>query len=189
MAIEKIRLRLEGQRPLLMHSSRLVDPLDPVSIDLARLTSKRMKTAADHEEIARVEWYGGMWARDGKPCIIAEAIEAALVGAARSVRKGKSAQVGFFCSESPLLAYSGPSDLDELWADPRFRLRYPVRVNQVRTMRTRVRFPEWKVEFEAEFVPTALSRDEILDLFRVAGFREGLGDWRPKYGRFDASAV
>ena len=84
------------------------------------------------------------------------------------------------------LAYPGPRSIEQLWPDPTFRLRYPVRVHNARTIRTRPRFPEWSVLFEAEYVPTALSREEIIELFQLAGFREGLGDWRPKFGRFEA---
>lgn len=185
MGTEKIKLTLRGLRPLLMHSSRLSDPLDPASIDLAKLTSGRAKTHSTHVEISRREWAAGLWLRDGLPCVASEAIEATFVAAAKGLRKKKAAQVGFFCCESPILKYPGPRDLEQLWADPAFRLRYPVRVNQARTMRTRARFPEWSVNIEAEYVPSVLSREEIVDLFRIAGFREGLGDWRPRYGRFE----
>lgn len=55
MNVETIRIRLTGDRPLLMHSGRLADPLDEIARNLGKVTGKRMKTAADHEEIARVE--------------------------------------------------------------------------------------------------------------------------------------
>jgi hypothetical protein len=29
-----------------------------------------------------------------------------------------------------------------------------------------------------------IEEDEVLELFKVAGFRIGIGDWRPRYGRF-----
>jgi hypothetical protein len=67
MSVERLRVRLTGERPLLMHSSRLADPLDPIKIDLDRLTKKRDKTIADHEQIAKVEWHGGLWLTDSRP--------------------------------------------------------------------------------------------------------------------------
>ena len=51
-------------------------------------------------------------------------------------------------------------------------------------MRTRARFPDWRVDVEAEFESGLLDRTEIVETFRVAGFRIGLGDWRPEFGRF-----
>jgi len=69
MSVENMTLRLHGERPLLMNSSAKADPLNPIKIELDRLTSKRDKTAADHEQIAKAEWRAGLWLVDGKPCI------------------------------------------------------------------------------------------------------------------------
>ncbi|GAB1716950.1 MAG: hypothetical protein NTAFB05_19920 [Nitrobacter sp.] len=184
MSVEHLRLRLTGERPLLMHSSRLADPLDPVKIDLDRLTKKRDKTLADHEQIAKVEWHGGLWLLDGRPCVPSEAIESAFVAAARTRRKGKQAKAGFACVESPLLQYDGPRDLTSLWDDKAFRLRFAVNVNDAKVMRTRPRFPAWHVVADIEFLPGLLNPNEVVEIFEIAGMREGLGDWRPKFGRF-----
>jgi hypothetical protein len=185
MNTETIDLTLVGERPILMHSAILVDPLEPVTQELARLTKKRGKTIADHQEIARVEWMGGMWTVDGRPCIPASAIKAVFVEAARTRRKGKHAEAGFACNGSPLLQYNGPVGIDELWQDKQFRLRVPVTVNGgSRTMRTRPRFPVWRVHLEVEFVPGLLDRAEVIEIFQIGGFRFGLGDGRPDYGRF-----
>ncbi len=184
MSTQQISFRIIGVRPLLMHSSRLVDPLNPICIDLGRLTSKRAKTAADHEEIAKTEWEGGMWTRDGSPCIPAEAIESAVFSAARTKRKGKQAKAGFLCPEAPILQYDGPITLDDLWADSQFQFRHPVQINGARTMRTRPRFPNWKVDVTAQFLPSLLNRADVVEFLEIAGFREGLGDWSPKFGSF-----
>lgn len=184
MSVEKLRIRLKGERPLLMHSSRLADPLDPIKVDLDRLTKKRDKTIADHEQIARVEWHGGLWLSDGKPCIPSEAIESAFVAASKTRRKGKQAKAGFCCPTSPLLQYDGPRDLPSLWDDKAFRFRFPVNVNDAKVMRTRPRFASWHVVAEVEFLPSLLNPGEVIEIFEVAGMREGLGDWRPKFGKF-----
>jgi hypothetical protein len=84
MSVVNMTLRLDGQRPLLMNSSAKADPLNPIKIELDRLTSKRDKTAADHEQIAKAEWHGGLWLHDGNPCIPSEAIESAFNAAART---------------------------------------------------------------------------------------------------------
>ena len=184
MTVETITMQLTGCRPLLMHSGRLADPLDPIARDLAKLTGKRLKTAADHEEIARVEWNGSLWLSGGKPCIPSEAIEGTFINAARSRRKAKAACAGIMVMEACPLQYDGPSDLDELWEDPAFRLRRPVRVRNARPIRTRPRFAEWRVKTTVNFTPSLLDRAEVLEIFAIAGAQEGIGDWRPKYGRF-----
>lgn len=189
MSTQTLRVRLRGDRPLLMHSARLADPLDPIKIELDRLTCKRDKTTADHEQISKVEWHGGLWLQDGKPCIPAEAIESAFVAAARTRRKGPQAKAGFLCSISPFLEYEGPTDLVSLWNDKAFRFRFPVSVNGSKVMRTRARFPVWQVTAEVEFLPSLLNRNDVLEIFEIAGFRQGLGDWRPKFGKFSVTPI
>lgn len=184
MVTEFVSLRLIGVRPLLMHCGRLSDPLDPIARDLARITGKRPKTASDHQEIARIEWFGGLWLDQGVPCIPSEAIEAAFVAGARMQRRGRQAAAGIQIDEPARLFYDGPQDIEELWKQPRFRLRVPVRIGAARTMRTRPRFDTWNIEFTASYLPSLLSRSLIIDIFTASGFACGLGDWRPKFGRF-----
>jgi hypothetical protein len=184
MVSDFVTLRLIGIRPLLMHAGRLCDPLDPIACELARITGKRLKTASDHREIARIEWYGGLWLADGAPCIPAEAIEAAFIAGAKMQRRGKQAAAGIEVDGPAKLFYDGPQDIDELWKQERFRLRVPVRVGTARTMRTRPRFDSWNVDFKASFLPSLLSPSLIADIFAASGFARGIGDWRPKFGRF-----
>lgn len=189
MNVDTLKLRLTGDRPLLMHSGRLADPLDEINRNLAKMTGKRMKTAADHEEIARIEWYGSLWLTGGHPCIPPEAIEASFIAAARARKKSKQARAGMMVVGPALLDYDGPRDLDELWKEPAFQLRRAVRVGNARPIRTRPHFPNWRAEAVVTFVPTLLDRIDMLDLFAIAGAQEGIGDWRPKYGRYTVEAV
>lgn len=189
MNSETIRLRLVGDRPLLMHSGRLADPLDPIVGDLAKVTGKRMKTRADHEEIARIEWHGGLWLRENRPCIPPEALEACFTKAASAVRKGRQAKAGLMVSEPCILTYDGPTDIHELWKDPNFKFRHAVCVHNARTIRTRPRFKQWSAVVTASYLPTLLDKSEVLEIFQIAGFREGLGDWRPRYGRFSVELL
>lgn len=189
MESEGIRFRLIGTKRLLMHCGRLADPLDPASRALARLTGKRQKTIADHEEIARVEWNGGLWLDGGRPCIPCEALMASFVGAARTRKRGDEARAGLVVEKNAILKYDGPEDLDELWTNPSFRLRTGVRVRGSRTMRTRPAFADWSVEFTARFLPTLLDRVEVVDTFKVAGFFRGIGDWRPVNGTYAVEVI
>ena len=184
MDTEFISIRLVGVRPLLMHAGKLADPLDPISCALARVTGKRLKTAADHREIARREWFGGLWLDAGVPCIPPDAIEASFIAGARMLRRGKQAAAGIELDGPARLYYDGPADIDELWKQERFRLRVPVRVGTARTMRTRPRFDTWNVAFTAAYLPSLLSPALIVDIFAASGVARGLGDWRPKFGRY-----
>ena len=189
MKAQSIRLRLFGTRRLIMHSGRLADPLDPITKELARLTSKRAKTEADHEEIARVEWNGGLWLDGGRPCIPLTALTATFVQAAKSRRRTMQAEAGLIVDHNAVLRHEGPQDLDELWQDKRFRLREGVNVHGARTMRTRPVFNDWSVEFTVQYLPTLLDRDEVFETYQIAGFTRGLGDWRPQNGTFEAEII
>lgn len=189
MNAESIRIRLVGTRRLIMHSGRLADPLDPISKELARLTSKKMKTASDHEEIARVEWNGSLWLHEGQPCIPAEALMGTFVEAAKSRRRTMQAEAGLVVDQNALLEYAGPRDVDRLWENESFRLRVGVNVHGARTMRTRPMFDDWSVEFTAHYLPSLLDRDEVFETYVMAGFTRGLGDWRPQNGRYTVEIV
>ncbi len=184
MEAGKITMRLTGTRPLLMHSSRLADPLDPIRARLTKITSKRAKTIADHLEISKIEWHGGLWLYEGRPCIPQEALMSSFKTAAKARARGQEASVGIQIDRPALLEYDGPHDLDELGADDRFVFRTTVRVGRARTIRTRARFDRWAVEFDVMYLPTVMNRSEVLDTFTTAGFTKGLGDWRPTFGTY-----
>lgn len=189
MKAEPIQLRITGSKRLIMHCGRLADPLDPITKDLFRLTSKRFKTEADHEEISRVEWFGSLWLHEGEPCIPAEALTATFVEAAKSRKRGPQAKAGLVVEQHARLKFRGPTDVDELWKDARFRLRVGVNVKGSRTMRTRPVFSDWSVDFTAHFLPTLLDRDEVVETYAVAGFLKGLGDWRPQNGTYSVKVI
>jgi len=184
MAHRVLRVGLVGAAPLLMHSSRLVDPLDPTKRRIDRLARRRAKTDADHEELAKLEWYGGLWLTDGKPCVPSEAVEACLAEAGRARRAGKRIKAGLVVPTAPTVRHDGPQSLDALQRDGRFTLRVPVQVNGKRLMRTRPKFSTWSLDLEIHYLPGLLDPSEILDHLKVAGDTVGLGDWRPRFGRF-----
>jgi hypothetical protein len=189
MKAETIRLRLTGTKRLIMHNGQLADPLHPISEELSRLTSKRAKTKSDHMEISRVEWNGGLWLDLGKPCVPAEALMATFVEAAKTRRRAPQAEAGLVVESHAPLRFVGPTDMDELWEDPSFRIRVGVNVRGARTMRTRPVFRDWSVDFTAHYLPSLLDGGEVRELYEIAGFMKGLGDWRPQNGTFEVDLI
>jgi hypothetical protein len=118
------------------------------------------------------------------PCLPEEAIEAAFIEAAKTRKRGDAAKAGFVANGPAMLVYGGPTDLAKLWEDENYRLRKGVRIKSARPMRTRPRFPAWSAVLRATFLTTALNRSEVIDFMKIAGAMRGIGDWRPKYGRF-----
>jgi hypothetical protein len=184
MSSETIEIPIIGLCPLLMHNGAMADPLEERVINLSAVTSKRNKTMADHKEVARREWYGSLWLSGALPCLPEDAIEAAFIEGAKTRKKGGAAKAGFVANGPAMLVYEGQKDLAKLWEDESYRLRKGVRIKSARPMRTRPRFPEWSAVIRATFLTTVLNRSEVIDFMKIAGAMKGIGDWRPKYGRF-----
>ena len=121
---ENLKFRLTGVAPLIMHNGRMADPRDQYARAMKEISSKRKKVDADFEEMARLEWMGGLYLSDGAPCIPDYVLEAALIGrggAARSQKMGKEAAAGMFVMKNFPLEYNGPKDPTELWEVEEFR--------------------------------------------------------------------
>ena len=167
-----------------MHNGQLVDPLNSFSQSIAEITKKRKKTDADHAEMARREWFGGLYVSGGEPCIPAEMIEAALTKGAMKEKRGPAAKAGILVENNASLEYDGPRDPKALWEDQRFRLRVAAKVGTSKIMRTRPRFDGWSADIEVKFLPSLLNAKELRGFLVAAGEQVGIGDWRPRFGRF-----
>ncbi|MEU3042257.1 hypothetical protein ABZ700_15120 [Streptomyces diastaticus] len=191
------KLELVGTEPLLMHSSRLADPTDPAAKELKRVTSKRSKTDDDHEEIARLEFLGGLYFEEKVgPYIPGDNVWRSLYDAAKKFKKGPRVKEGVFIETSVNpLQYTdasgrpGPRTESSLWADDGFRLMSSVKVMSARTMRCRAKFDRWSVTVQGTLDPNVLDLAELKEIADTAGRLVGVGDWRPRYGRFTATLL
>ena len=186
---QTLRFRVIGASPLLMHNGQLADPLNAHSKAIAQVAAKRRKTEADHLRLAELEFLGSLYLSGGAPCIPAEMIEAALVKAAGQERRGAKAKSGLVVRKNLRLEYEGPKDPHALWKDEAFRLRSPARVGTAKVMRTRPMFNAWEAELALDFLPTLLNPSDVEGFLVIAGEQIGIGDWRPRFGRFSVAAL
>lgn len=184
---QTLNVTLSGHA-LLMHNGLLADPLNAFAKAIKDVSGRRNKTDADIEELARLEFLGGLYLHGGEPCIPGEMLEACIVAGAKKSKSGQQAKAGVICDGNFPLLYEGPREPSALWADERFRLRVPARVAQARVMRTRPRFNDWRCEAKVEFSEDICNRADVLLWLRTAGDMIGIGDWRPKFGRFSVDA-
>lgn len=184
----KFSITLTGTAPLLMHNSRLSNPLDAATKALKKYTGKRNKTDEDHEAIARLEFAGGLYFdSDMGPFIPGENIARCLVDGAKLTKMGVKVTRGvFIATDVNPVAYNGPRDEDGLW-NAGWRHMASVKVGTSRTMRCRPWFPEWRVQAERIVDPSVLELSDIAAIADNAGSLIGLGDWRPRFGRFTAT--
>lgn len=186
------RFKITGTRPLLMHNGRLADPLDPHAKALKELSAKRNKTDDDLIEMGHREWLGSLyWDDEQGACIPGQMLEATLRDGAKFRKLGKAMTQAVMIDEFTVpLEYDGPRQMAKLWQDLRFSLRAGVKVGQQRVIRTRPKFPiGWSVEFGVEYAEDRVNVEDIDRALMDAGQFIGLGDWRPRYGRFTVERV
>lgn len=189
-----MKLELTGITPLLMHNVRLVDPDDPYTKAIGRLTAKRTnKTDEDRAEIAKLEFSGGLYHSDKVgPYLPAANIFRSLQKAATVTKEGKKIERGFIpLADACPLEYDGPRDIDTLYGDgaTQYVDRRAVGVGMKKVMRVRPIFPEWSCSLEFELDDEVLDPDVFLQIATSAGRREGLGDYRRFYGKFAAAVI
>lgn len=184
----ELTLKIVGESPMLMHSSRLSDPLDPATKALKVASGKRSKTDDDHAAMAEAEFLGSLYCDpDVGPFLPGENIHASLVAAAKMDKLGVKVTRGLLVRDdiNPLV-YDGPRDPVAMWRDGRFAHRASVKVMAARVIRTRPIFRTWATQ------TTLLVDESQLDLAQVryiadnAGSFIGVGDWRPRFGRYSA---
>ena len=62
--------------------------------------------------------------------------------------------------------------------------RRPVIIQRARVMRERPRFDKWKLDFQIEILDDQLKPDVVNEVLIDCGCYVGIGDYRPKFGRF-----
>jgi hypothetical protein len=192
-------LTADGGTPLVMHNERLADPLDSTTQAVAGVSKKRNKTLADHEEIARREFFGGLYTdpsleltdkgnlvSNGQVIVVpAWNILRCLQDGATRQKRGKDVLRGVQpLTVHPQLVYDGPRHPEELWKSRAFALRKTVGVQRSRTVRTRPIFTDWRLELPIELDALVLDVHTLKVAWGDAGRYSGLGEMRPVYGRF-----
>lgn len=180
------KLEIIGTAPLLMHSARLSNPLDPNARAMKKISAKRNKSEEDYLALAKLEFMGALY-HDAEmgPYIPGANVFRTLVDAARKRKLGTRVTSALFVQDDVnLLAYKGPRDIEALWADESFRHEASVKVGTSRVIRTRPQFRNWGAECTLVVDPEGLDHDDLTQIVDIAGSMIGLGDWRPIFGRF-----
>lgn len=187
--LNTIKVRITGTRPLLMHSDKFADPLNPLTKAHKELTGKRKKTDEDHEAIAKSEWLGGLYLDKDGPYIPGVNIEAALIGGGKLSKLGtqlkRSVEV---MDEKCHLEYDGPRAAESLW-DAGFYDARSVKVQSARITRYRPLFRQWACVAEIAYDADSINREQVISCLNDGGQYCGIGDYRPKFGRFTVEVI
>lgn len=187
--LKHVEIIFIGTRPLLMSNGRMaLGAFEPHAKAVKEITDKRKKTETDLAEKARLEWRGFLYYdEEVGPYIPSENIEKCLVMGARKHKLGTYLEQGFQVDQEIVpLEYDGPRHIDELEAaGERFQFNTGVKQGSGRVLKRRPKFDGWSLRFTATYDPAVCDLDYIVTAASTAGDRIGLGDWRPRYGRFE----
>jgi len=183
----ELEIKIRGIAPLLMHNGQTKDPMNEFSKAIKKVSSKRNKTDDDYLQMSKLEWHASIYVNgNGKLIIPSDNIEACIIKGGMRNKNGKKLQSGMWLVENPgpEFNYTGPKDIDKLSEDPNFISKKAVKIKKNSVIRTRPIFNEWWLIFHIGYNPLVVNEEEIIEAIENAGRYEGLGDYRPKYGRF-----
>lgn len=188
--MSNMKFKITGTSPLLMHNGQTSDPLNEWSKKLKKFTGKRNKTDEDHFEIGRIEFFAGLYTESGKIILPADCIDATLLNAAKRYKLGQRYKSGCYVKTNGVLRFDGDAlPVEKLWERGQNALRVAVRVGTAKTMRTRPMFEDWSTEFVVEYFDDSFDADQVRQVVKAAGELIGIGDWRPRYGRFKSEVI
>lgn len=181
---------IQGATPLLMHSERLANPFDSLTKEIKAVTGKRKKTEDDLLEIARLEWLGGLYHDDDAGIHIpGYNVFAAIVNGGKIHKLGTAIKRSALVQEDKLpLQFEGPKDPAKLFNNKRFVDIRSVKVGTSKVARCRPVFRDWRLTFTIVYEETGLQRSELDRVVSDTGTMIGLGDYRPRFGRFTVEA-
>lgn len=186
-----VGIQLVGTCPLLMHNERLANPFDPITKQIASLTSKRTnKTEEDNLMIQRLEWEGGLyWSAPLGPYIPGANIKKCIMESATINKAGTAVKRAVTPLEVEVpLRYLGPRTIQELWETEAYIDIRSVKLNgRSKVLRARPRFAAWELRTRLYLNINILSLDDFAAYLDQAGATTGIGDYRPTFGRFLAT--
>lgn len=184
-----LKVRITGKSPLLMHSDRFANPLDPLTKAHKELTGKRKKTDDDHIAIARSEFIGGCyWNNQDGFHLPAQNLNSCLVAAAKLQKLGVKFKQGVTVVEDALpLENVKAKTPTELWTDLDHVDVRGVKVGTAKVMRYRPIFRRWTTAATIAFNEEVVSESDLRKAVIDAGAMIGLGDYRPRHGRFEVA--
>lgn len=176
---------------LLMHNERLANPLDPACKALKAISGKKNKTDEDHLEMAWVEFQGGIYHDEEiGPYIPAQWIEATIRDSAKMSKRGTDVKRGVMVPDDRIpIMYDGPRDVEGLYKAGFYDQRMVKNQGSAKVLRTRPAWRQWKAKFTVVLDTGIFDKPTVISLLENAGRLIGIGDYRPRFGKFTVEVL
>lgn len=175
--IQRVEITLVGDSPLIVHN--WAEKSKKEMLDKQMKKAKTAKAAKSPEDDYEAAFYRLPDGRAGFPVI---AFKAAAVAAGGRFSDGmKMTELrGAFHIEGEGVDRVSNHDLVAIEGDPSMR-EDCVRVGMgTADLRYRPEFRQWRVTLRIRYNADAVSLDQIVNIFNLAGFGVGVGEWRPE---------
>ena len=206
MAFVNYQVTVNGTAGLLCSNVENSDPLGEGAKQKAYFSSKKKKNDEDHLCLRALDWiFSGYWKNQGTvkiheaknsvefhgfsdPYMPGANFLRCLRNAATKWKLGKDVLRSVVVTNDPLIEYQGSKDALEMYTKDQDYFS-----NTAFTSRgvwvQRLLFPDWKCTFKLMVDDEILSVSQLNRIITMAGKAEGLGTWRPRFGRFSASEL
>lgn len=207
---KKINVRVVSDGTILLHANTGANEFDPITMAIKKISSKKTKTEEEKLLMRDLEWVSGIYHDDKysmaevlckkEPTepfknegiyIPAENFERAIKEALKLSKKGKNCEAKFSLIENKVyIDFGGPKDIRKIFENPRYRDDRVVTVNgKSKIVRCRPRFERWEADFSIRYRPDYIDAEDLISALNTAGQIMGVGDYRPRYGRFSVEIL
>ena len=208
MALRPLEVQVQGTAGLLCSNVQYSDPLGDYCKQKQYFTDKKGKAKTDgvHTAVRILDWlFSGYWMEEGtvevdeannevgfegfaRPYMPGANFQRCLRNAATKWKLGKDVLRSVVVTNNPELIFDGPKDAVDMfnYREPKLQLAAftgrGVWVN-------RLFLPDWSAKFDLTLDDEIMGVDQLRRIANMAGKAEGLGTWRPRYGRFAVTDI
>lgn len=187
---EQVKFKIVGSNPgLLMGNKTLADPLHKLTQEYKRLTKKKgsTRTEEDIQAIADLEFTAHLYLnKEGAPIVPAVNWESCLVAGAKRAKLGKLFKAAVFVEDDTPIQFSGPKDMKKRMRDPSCYDRSKTKRG---TFVVRPLFRDWTCTLVVGVDTKDVEVNTLMECLSMAGKYEGVGAWRPRFGRFTCEVL
>lgn len=189
----ELKVRLTGLRPMLQHNGRLANPIDPYVRELKVYTGKRKKTDEDHAAIMVLEARASAYETEDQLLgLPTDNVWRSFYDAATAFKRGADLKRALLPLDDVVpIEIGGQTEAVDSFLQGEGHIDYrSVAVQRNRTMRARPLVPAgWQTTHSFELLTDILDGETLTPIFERAGRIVGVGDFRPRFGTFQAEVV
>jgi len=193
MSIKTIHVNIKGINPLLLNNPQTVDPMNEFTRKMKKITKKRAKTDEDYAQLADLEMAAKIYWENGNLVIPTNWVTASIHAISHKQAKiaKKDSRSGLFttCLMVPL-QYKGKKNVktpDDIIHNSLFRHKMILKQQQVKICKMAPIFHDWSFELDLEYDDEIYDEHTLKDLIKYAAAYGGYGDFRPTFGRGEAT--